>query len=135
MTPGLIGKTASVNRVKIRDYWTMCDITGQKNDTLSDWPDNEAQIEIKPYRKALWVKENVTNNHIKDASKITWQPNLLSHLSTALSANDADFWPKLFRSVIHKLSFESFLFSTIGPTYPLNYVDSTVTTQSHKPPS
>ena len=78
-----------------------------------------------------------TNNRITDASKITWQPNLLLHLSTALGANDTDFCLKLFRKVIHKLSFESFLFSTIGPTYPLNYMYSTVypPTQSHEPPS
>ena len=68
----------------------MCDLIGQKNDTLSDWPDHEAQIEIKTNHKASWVKENVTNNHINDASKITWQPHLLFYLGTALSTNDAD---------------------------------------------
>ena len=47
MTPGLIGKTASVNRGKICDSWTMCDLIGQKNDTSSNFT-----------RKALWVKEN-----------------------------------------------------------------------------
>ena len=34
-TPGLIGKIPSVNREKIRDSWTICDIIGQQNDTLS----------------------------------------------------------------------------------------------------
>ena len=126
MTPDLIGKTARVNRLKIRKYWTMCDLIGQKNDTLSDWPDHEAQIEIKTNHKASWVKENVTNNHINDASKITWQPNLLFYLCTALSTNDADIWLKLVRSVVRKLSFESSLFSTICPKYPLNYIDTNV---------
>ena len=132
-TPGLISKIPNVNREKIRDSWTICDLIGKKNDTISDWPDCEAEIETKTNHKALWVKENLTSKYIKDALKITRQPNLLSHLSTALDAHDADFWLKLFRSVIHKLSFESFLFSTIGPTYPLHYIHST--TQSGEPPS
>ena len=69
MTPGLIGKTAGVNRGKIRDSWTICDLICQEHDTLSDW--QEARIQTKTNHKALWVKKNLTNNHIKDASKIS----------------------------------------------------------------
>ena len=83
MTPGLIGKAPSVNRWKNSESRTICDPIGQKNDTFT-------KLKQKTDHKALWVKENLTNNHIKDASKITWQPNLLLHLYTAVGASEAD---------------------------------------------
>ena len=122
MTPGLIGKTAGVNRGKIRDSWTICDLIGQEHDTLSDWQDHEAQIQTKTNHKALCVIENLTNNHIKDASKISWQLNQPFHLFTEPVADQTDHHSKPFRSVIHNLSLESFLFTTTGPKYPLPYI-------------
>ena len=49
------------------------------------------KLKKKTNHTALWVKENLTNIHIKDASKIIWQPNLLLHLYTAVGASEADY--------------------------------------------
>ena len=140
----------SVKRGKIYVCLTICDLIGQRHDTWSNWPESECKPrenlrilnDLRPnwsikwhliwiarprgakcnknQPQGLWVKENLTNNHIKDASKIKWRPNLPFHLCRVVGADETNNWLKLFRGVLHKLSFESFLFSTIGPKCPLN---------------
>ena len=67
-------------------------------------------------------------SQFKGDLQLICQFNSLLYLYTAVGAGKADHQLKLFGGILHKLTFEGFLFSTVSPAQSLDHIYTTVQT-------